>query len=72
MKPSEKNPNPKPNPIEVAPAKDGNLVVDATRGLYRFATGNEKEMAHLYGRNLYISHFSRCPAAKEFRKWNDD
>lgn len=65
--PSEKNPEPKPNPIEPEPHKDGNLAVDFEKGLYRTATPNEREMARLYNKKLYISHFVTCPKRNSFR-----
>lgn len=66
--PTEKNPNPKANPIEVKPHKDGNLIIDRTRKLYRFATPSEKEYAKFNNKNLYISHFSTCKFANDHRK----
>lgn len=51
----------KPNPIDVKPAeKGGNLVIDRVHGLYRTATGSEREMAVYKGQNLYVSHFATC------------
>lgn len=56
-------------PIGVAKSSDGNIVVNPDKTLYRIANGEE------YGKNrmaespsLHLSHFARCPAAKEFRK----
>lgn len=66
--PTEKNPEPKMNPIEVAPAENGNLILNPERTLYRFATDEEKRLAKEKGKNLYISHFTTCPKAKERRK----
>lgn len=57
----------KANPIDAAPHPDGNLVISVGLGLYRFATGNEKEMQKLHGKKLYISHFQTCPYAEKFR-----
>ena len=57
----------KPNPIDLEPHPNGKLVLAVEKGLYRFATGNEKEMQKLYGKNLYISHFETCKYADEFR-----
>lgn len=65
--PTDKNPDPKSNPIDMAPNPNGSLVIDVNKGMYRFATGNEKEVAKLNGRNLYISHFETCPNADRFR-----
>ena len=54
----------KPNPIDSEPNAKGNLVLDRERGIYRFATDEEKQS----GRNLYISHFATCPNARSFRR----
>ena len=67
LAPTDKNPNPKSNPIDAAPHPDGTLVIDRHREIYRFATGNEKETAKLNGKKLYISHFETCPNADRFR-----
>lgn len=58
----------KPNPIEAVPSKNGNLVIDRENGKYRFATRNEKDIAKIYGKKLYISHFANCVSAEKFRK----
>lgn len=58
----------KANPIEAEPAKNGNLVINREKGIYRFATPNEIEVAKLNNKNLYISHFATCEHAKSFRK----
>ena len=68
MLPTERTPEPKANPVEVAPSMSGNLVVDRERGLYRIATREELATAGLERKNLYISHFAHCPGGKEFRK----
>lgn len=57
----------KPNPVDAVGTPHGNLVIDREREIYRMATGNEKEMAKNDGKKLYVSHFSTCPAAEEFR-----
>jgi hypothetical protein len=62
-------PDAKPNPIDALPRpKDGNLVVNPERTQYRFATGNERQIAERNRKSLYVSHFVVCPSAKEFRK----
>lgn len=61
-------PGAKPNPIDARPHKEGNLVIDIDRAVYRFATGNEKELQRDYGKKLYISHFQTCPEANSFRR----
>jgi hypothetical protein len=66
--PTEKTPEPKLAPIDIKPNARGNLVISRELGLYRKATGNEREMARINGKNLYISHFVTCPHAREFRK----
>lgn len=58
----------KPNPIDVAPHWNGNLVLNVSQGLYRFATNVEIETAKAEGKHLYISHFSTCPNAKTHRR----
>ncbi len=58
----------KNNPIEAAPHSKGNLVVSLEKGLYRFATKDELELAHRENKNLYISHFAYCEFAKSFTK----
>jgi hypothetical protein len=65
---SAKNPYPKVNPINAAPAATGNLVIDRSRQLYRFATDEERERAAIENKNLYESHFATCPYAKDFKK----
>ncbi len=60
-------PGAKANPIDVRPNRKGRLVIDPEKGRYRFATGNEVEMAATSGRNLYISHFETCPNAADHR-----
>lgn len=57
----------KVNPIERDPHPDGNIVPNFENGIYRMATGNEKEIAKYHGKNIYISHFSTCPDADTFR-----
>lgn len=51
------------NPIDPEPnAEIGRLILNVDKGLYRFATGNEKQMHELYGKPpLFISHFETCP-----------
>jgi hypothetical protein len=66
--PTAKNPNPRPNPIEVNPHEKGNLVIDRNKGLYRVATTTEIEVARRDKKNLYISHYATCPFAREFTK----
>jgi hypothetical protein len=68
MQPSKRTPEPKANPIETEPVPNGNLVVSRERGLYRIASRDEIKTAFEEGKNLYISHFARCPGGKEFRK----
>jgi len=63
-----KDENAKPNPIDAQGTPDGNLVLNREAGLYRFATGNEKEMARDHGKKLYTSHFSTCPNAGKFKR----
>lgn len=58
----------KSNPVEAAPAKDGNLVISREKGLYRLATPEEIERAELHNKNLYISHFAKCEFAESFRR----
>jgi hypothetical protein len=72
LAPTDTHPNPKSNPIDAAPHADGTLVIDRHREIYRFATGNEKEMAKLHGKKLYISHFDTCPDAARFRTGGDE
>lgn len=67
---SEKNPKPRPNPIEVIPHQKGNLVIDRKRSLYRIATKEEIERAKSEKKNLYISHYATCKFAREFTKKN--
>jgi hypothetical protein len=67
LSPTDRNPNPKVNPIDAAPHPEGNLVIDRGLELYRFATGNEKELQKFHGKKLYISHFQTCPNADRFR-----
>jgi len=55
-------------PLDRAPNKAGNLVIDWNNQLYREATENEKEVARLYNKNLYISHYAVCPEAVKFRR----
>lgn len=58
----------KPHPIDAEPNYDeGNLVISKEKGLYRHATGNEKEVARLNKKGIYTSHFMTCPNAEEFR-----
>lgn len=66
--PTEKNPDPKPNPIEAVPHEKGNLVINREKKLYRFATKEEIEIAREQNKNLYISHYATCEFAKSFRK----
>lgn len=66
--PTDKNPDPKANPIDAKGSPDGNLVISREDGLYRFATGNEKEIAKNTGKNLYMSHFATCPDRDKFRR----
>lgn len=66
--PTEKNPEPKPNPIEAEPHINGNLVIHRELELYRFATPSEIETAKRDGKNLYISHYATCPFARSFTK----
>jgi hypothetical protein len=54
------------NPIEDKPHLDGNLVISRAKGLYRFATEKEIELARTTGKNLYISHFATCRFAEIF------
>lgn len=56
------------NPIEAAPSPQGNLVINREKGIYRVATKGEIEEARAKKKNLYISHFSNCPYAKDFRR----
>lgn len=58
----------KSNPIDATPHKDGNLIINREKGLYRFATANEKEVAKNDEKNLYISHFATCPDAATYKK----
>ncbi len=55
------------NLIDAVGTSDGNLVIDREKEIYRMATGNEKEIAKNNGKKLYVSHFSTCPQAEEFR-----
>ena len=57
----------KANPIDREPHANGNIVPNFSQGIYRMATGNELEMARLYGKKVYISHFVTCPNAAEHR-----
>ena len=61
-------PGSKANPIDARRFTDGNLVLDSERGIYRFATGNEQEMAEHGGKRLRKSHFAVCPGADDFRR----
>lgn len=54
----------KNNPIEINPHRKGNLVISLEKGLYRFATKAEIELAQTKHKNLYISHFAYCAFAK--------
>lgn len=58
----------KTNPVEAAPAPDGNLVIDRVKVIYRFATKDEIERAKSENKNLYLSHFAKCEFAESFRK----
>ncbi len=58
----------KANPIDLKPVANGNLLIDEERRLYRLATTDEIAKAKRIGKPLYISHFSTCPFAKEFRR----
>ena len=58
----------KNNPVETEPHAKGNLVISLEKGLYRFATQAEIEQARTEKKNLYISHFSNCEFAENFRK----
>jgi hypothetical protein len=65
-----KDENGKIAPIEAERHKDGNLVISLEKGLYRFAKEAEyiKHRVSDTGPKLWISHFTRCPGAKKFRK----
>jgi hypothetical protein len=67
LAPTDKNPNPRVNPIDAVPHPEGNLVIDRRRELFRFASGNEKELQKYHGKKLYISHFETCPNADRHR-----
>lgn len=58
----------RPNPIDVAPNEAGNLVLDISHGLYRFATPDELLLARDTGKRLYISHFATCKQADKHRR----
>lgn len=59
----------KPAPIETEPAgAEGNIAISREKGLYRVATANERDIAKLYGKNLYLNHFSTCEFARFFVK----
>lgn len=60
-------PGAKANPIDAKPHRDGKLVIDPANERYRFATGNELELARNLGKRLYISHFETCPYADRHR-----
>ncbi len=66
--PTDKNPKPRPAPIEMEPYPNGNLVVSWERKLYRFATPEEREIAKRENKNLYVNHFAHCPNAIARRK----
>lgn len=56
-------------PIEAQKTKDGNIVVNPDKTEYRIATGDEYVKASMADEpKLFISHFARCPAAKDFRR----
>lgn len=58
----------KANPVNAESSAEGNVVLNAEAGVYRFATGNELEMAKFHGKRLWRSHFETCRHAAEFRK----
>lgn len=58
----------KANPIDALPASDGNLFINRDAGLYRQATGEEKEKAIKIKKPMYISHFATCPNSARHRK----
>lgn len=61
--PTDKNPKPRPAPIETQGDPSFNLVVDWNRKLYRFATPEERERAKTERKLLYRNHFASCPNA---------
>jgi hypothetical protein len=62
-----KNPRPKPNPINVEPSDNGNILPSIGSGTYKILSGQELEEFKEQGNKLHLSHFATCPKAKDFR-----
>lgn len=65
--PNEKNPNPRSNPLNASPHKNGNLRWIRGEG-YEVLTGDVLKAAHEKNEPLYLSHFANCPRRAEFGK----
>jgi len=65
--PTDKNPNPKPNPINSEPSPNGTIQIYPEDGIYKILKKADAEKAHLNGEPLHISHFATCDQAKTFR-----
>lgn len=66
--PTDKNPNPKPNPIDEMPDREkGNLLVSIDRLNYKVITGVDLLEMRARGADLFLSHFVTCPAAQAMR-----
>jgi len=70
QKPTNKNPQPKPNPINRFPSADGNLLVNWDNLTYQVVSKAELEKVKRLPNppSLYKSHFGNCPDAKKYRR----
>lgn len=68
QKPTFKNPDPKPNPIERLPSDNGNLLVEWSTLTYSVVKKDEIEKAKRMGIKLHTSHFATCPKKERFRR----
>lgn len=66
--PTDKNPKPRANPLDVQPSPEGNLRLDLSTMLYDVLTGEALEEARKANEPLYISHFATCPNRGQFRQ----
>lgn len=66
-RPTQKNPFPKANPLDVYPNQKGNISL-FPNGEYEILTKQVLEKARAENKELFTSHFSTCPNAKQFRR----
>jgi hypothetical protein len=66
--PTERNPSPSNNPLNMRPHPNGNLRLDLQTMTYDVLTGQTLAEARLAGEQLYLSHFADCPARRQFKE----